>query len=200
MAFSRSLVPHLFRPSNDWWDIWDFPSRILDQNFGMILDDDTPPVLASPSPFYPLTRRLGSRSQVANRGTSEVSNTSDQFQVSVDVSAFAPNEVTVKAVDNNSIIIEAKHEERPDEHGYISRSFCRRYMLPKEVQIGDIKSNLTADGVLTVTAPKKALEPPKSNERVVPITMSPAAAPKPVQSSEQQQESNSKPTENANSN
>lgn len=196
MAFSRSLVPHVFRPSNDWWDIWDFPSRILDQNFGMILDDDCPSVLANPSPFYPLTRRLGSRSQVANRGTSEVANTSDQFQVSVDVSAFAPNEVTVKAVDDNSVVIQAKHEERADEHGYISRSFSRRYMLPKDVQVESIKSSLSADGVLTVTAPKKAPEPPKSNERVVPITMTASPAPMPVQAKEQQE---AKPAENTNS-
>lgn len=196
MAFSRNLVPHLLRPNNDWWDIWDFPSRILDQNYGMILDDDISPVLHSHSHFYPLSRRLGSRSQVANRGSSEVTNTQNQFQVSVDVSAFAPNEISVKSVDDNSIVIEGKHEERPDEHGYISRSFCRRYMLPKDVQVEGVKSSLTADGVLTVSAPKKSAEPLKPNERNIPISMSSAPAPKPVQSKEQQE---AKPTDNGKS-
>ncbi|XP_074594753.1 alpha-crystallin A chain-like [Brevipalpus obovatus] len=193
MAFSRSLVPHLLRPSNDWWDIWDFPSRILDQNYGMILDDDISPVLHNHSHYYPLPRRLGSRSQVANRGSSEVTNNANQFQVSVDVSSFAPNEISVKAVDDNSIVIEGKHEERPDEHGYISRSFCRRYMLPKDVRVDGVKSSLTADGVLTVSAPKMSTESLKPNERNIPISMSSAAAPKPVQSKEQQE---SKPTAN----
>ncbi|KAJ6640738.1 Protein lethal(2)essential for life, partial [Pseudolycoriella hygida] len=43
----------------------------------------------------------------------------DGFQVCLDVQQFAPNEISVKTVDND-IVVEAKHEERQDEHGYIS--------------------------------------------------------------------------------
>jgi len=76
----------------------------------------------------------------------------DGFQVSLDVQHFAPNEISVKTVDN-AIMVEAKHEERPDEHGYISRQFKRRYDLPKGFNAADVVSSLSSDGVLTIKAP-----------------------------------------------
>lgn len=77
-----------------------------------------------------------------------------KYQVSVDVQQFAPNEISVKTSGDGSIVVEGKHEERPDEHGYISRHFVRRYVLPKEHDINQVVSNLSSNGVLTITAPK----------------------------------------------
>ncbi|KAJ8963110.1 hypothetical protein NQ318_018575 [Aromia moschata] len=51
------------------------------------------------------------------------------LQVILDVQQFAPNEIVVKT-NGNSIIVEGKHEEKQDEHGFISRHFVRRYVLP----------------------------------------------------------------------
>lgn len=89
------------------------------------------------------------------------------FQACIDVHQFSPNEITVKTVDN-SVIVEGKHEERPDEHGFISRQFTRRYELPNDYDVNSLTSELSSDGVLTVKAP-----PPKSqletNERRIPI-------------------------------
>jgi HSP20 family molecular chaperone IbpA len=91
------------------------------------------------------------------------------FQVSLNVKQFTPNEITVKTSDN-SILIEGKHEERPDENGYVSRQFMRRYPLPPNYEAEKVTSELSSDGVLTIKAPlPKALED-KSNERVVNIT------------------------------
>jgi hypothetical protein len=75
-------------------------------------------------------------------------------QVILDVQQFAPNEITVKTLDN-TVIVEGKHEEKQDEHGYVSRHFVRRYVLPSDIEVNDIVSSLSSDGVLTVTAPKK---------------------------------------------
>lgn len=74
--------------------------------------------------------------------------------MNVDVQQFAPNEITVKTSGDNSIIVEGKHEEKPDEHGFISRHFVRRYVLPEGHDINQVVSNLSSDGVLTITAPK----------------------------------------------
>lgn len=82
----------------------------------------------------------------------------DKYQVSVDVQQFAPNEISVKTGADGSIVVEGKHEERPDEHGYISRHFVRRYVLPKGHDINQVVSNLSSDGVLTITAPKISKE------------------------------------------
>jgi crystallin alpha B len=51
--------------------------------------------------------------------------------------------------------VEGKHEEKQDEHGYVSRHFVRRYILPSDIEVNNIVSSLSSDGVLTVTAPKK---------------------------------------------
>ncbi|XP_018788060.1 PREDICTED: heat shock protein 23-like [Bactrocera latifrons] len=91
----------------------------------------------------------------------------DGFQVSMDVAHFKPSELNVRVVDN-SIVVEGKHEEREDDHGYISRHFLRRYSLPKGYDPNKVMSSLSSDGVLTVMAPKPQLED-KSNERHVQI-------------------------------
>lgn len=56
------------------------------------------------------------------------------FQVILDVQQFSPQEITVKTTDKY-IIVEGKHEEKQDEHGYISRQFTRRYQIPSKLFI-----------------------------------------------------------------
>lgn len=92
----------------------------------------------------------------------------DGFEVHLDVHQFAPNEIVVKTVDN-TILVEATHEERQDEHGYISRQFKRRYVLPKEFNIEQVVSQLSSDGLLTIKAPAPPEAGDKSNVRVVQI-------------------------------
>ncbi|XP_049313539.1 heat shock protein 23-like [Bactrocera dorsalis] len=91
----------------------------------------------------------------------------DGFQASMDVQQFKPSELSVKVVDDH-IVVEGKHEEREDDHGYIARHFVRRYALPKGFQADKVVSTLSSDGVLTVSVPKPAIED-KSNERVIQI-------------------------------
>lgn len=71
-------------------------------------------------------------------------------------------------VVNDSIIVEGKHEEREDDHGYISRHFVRRYKMPKDYDPNKVASSLSSDGVLTVSIPKPAVAD-KSNEKVIQI-------------------------------
>lgn len=89
----------------------------------------------------------------------------DDFVVSVDVQHFAPEDISVKVVDN-FLEVEAKHDERPDNHGFIYRYFKRRYPFPEGYNTESIVSKLSSDGVLTVRAPKVQNE---QRERVIPI-------------------------------
>nr|AIA62360.1 hsp23 [Bactrocera minax] len=91
----------------------------------------------------------------------------DGFRPCMDVQHFNPSELAVKVVDDH-IVVEGKHEEREDDHGYISRHFVRRYALPKGFEADKVVSTLSSDGVLTVSVPKPAIED-KSNERVIQI-------------------------------
>nr|AJP36905.1 heat shock protein 19.1 [Oxya chinensis] len=100
----------------------------------------------------------------------------DGLKVNLDVQQFRPDEVTVKVVDK-FIVVEAKHEERQDQHGYISRSFTRRYLIPEDADADKVASTLSSDGVLCIVAPKKKPLPmPGANERIVPIIRSSAPA------------------------
>ncbi|XP_053686975.1 protein lethal(2)essential for life-like [Sabethes cyaneus] len=171
------LVPILFR---DWWeDCWDMPlqtSRLLDQHFGSGLTaDDLLTALTSAagtrSALQQNRPRVGYNRPWRNAGQdsgSTVSVGGDKFQINLDVQQFSPNEISVKATDN-SILVEGKHEEKQDEHGYISRHFVRRYMLPDGHDPEAIVSSLSSDGILTITAPKKALPEPEG-PRAIPIT------------------------------
>lgn len=76
----------------------------------------------------------------------------DGFQVCLDVKHFQPNEISVKTEDN-SVVVHAKHEEKRDNHGYISREFTRRYDLPDGFKIEDVTSSLSSDGILSIQAP-----------------------------------------------
>lgn len=71
--------------------------------------------------------------------------------------------------------ITGKHEERKDEHGFVSRSFTRKYTLPPTAIIEKVSSSLSPEGVLTVEAPvnKPAIE---SSETTIPVHVETAGA------------------------
>lgn len=83
----------------------------------------------------------------------------DGFDVKLDVQHFTPEEIKVKTV-GNSIVVEAKHEEKKDsESSYISRQFERRFELPSDFKPEQVISSLSSDGVLSIKCPKsEALE------------------------------------------
>ena len=95
------------------------------------------------------------------------------LQINLDVQQFKPEEIKVKVADG-SVIVEGKHEERQDKHGFISRQFTRRYKLPSNTNLEAIKSNLSSDGVLSISAPKMALEGAKDREIPIIHTNKPA--------------------------
>lgn len=56
------------------------------------------------------------------------------------------------------MVVEGKHEERQEEHGYVTRSFSHRYRLPESVDPDAVSSSLSSDGVLMLKA-QNALPP-----------------------------------------
>lgn len=137
----------------------------FDHHFGLgIHPEQLADILIAPSR---LRQSLAELEKQAGTGRGQVSTLGkDGFQVSLDVQQFKPSEVSVK-IQDNTVVIEGKHEEREDQHGYISRHFTRKYVLPKEVDVEQLASTLSSDGILTIKAPKKqaAIE----GERVIQI-------------------------------
>lgn len=95
-------------------------------------------------------------------------NKGDKFEMKVDVQQFSPKELDVKLVDN-FLVVEGKHEEKQDEHGFVSRHFQRKCLLPPDVKPETITCDLSTDGVLQISAPKQTKKEINGNEKVIPI-------------------------------
>uniref|UniRef100_A0A6V7KX60 SHSP domain-containing protein n=1 Tax=Bracon brevicornis TaxID=1563983 RepID=A0A6V7KX60_9HYME len=182
-----SLLPLLY---SNWWEDLDHPHSLVDQFFGDAIHPDH----LHTRHQHPLVGRVASRCPaiyahvrpwaVARKGpagASVVKPDKDAFHVSLDVQQFAPEEITVKVVDR-TVTIEGKHDEKQDEHGWISRQFSRRYLIPEQCDIDQVQSKLSSDGVLSIIVPRKEV-PKVEGEKTIPIqhTGKPAVAdtPKP---------------------
>lgn len=149
----------------EYWDYWDYPSTLYQQKFGSVLDSDRSKdgfmksSLFADSPFRKefMSRHSNLRQEMMSTGTSTVKNDASQFQVLLDVSQFDPSQVEVKTVDYE-VIIHAKHEEREDEHGRISREFTRRIVLPLGVDPMQVTALYDSKGILAIRAPKEVTE------------------------------------------
>ncbi|XP_058459770.1 protein lethal(2)essential for life-like [Malaya genurostris] len=161
-----SMVPMSFPGwwDGSWWNGFDQRSEIFNERIFY------PPMLP-PMPMRPLLfpRPWTNLGPMPFKTGLTIAN-KDDLQISLDVQLFSPSEITVQTVDN-TVIVEAKHKEKPDEHGFVSRHFMRRYVLPSGHDPKDVVSSLSFDGVLTITAPRKAPPPPNpAKVRTIPIT------------------------------
>ena len=97
----------------------------------------------------------------------KVKDDDTKFEVTLDVSEYRPEELKVTTV-NNTLAIEGKHEnQKSDEKNtanstasgssHVMRQFSRKWTLPSECNPNEVASNLSSDGILMITAPKKAL-------------------------------------------
>ncbi|KAM4652787.1 LOW QUALITY PROTEIN: alpha-crystallin B chain [Discoglossus pictus] len=142
------------------------PGRLFEQSFGdHIQESDLFPTSAMMSPFY-FRYPFFKLSSWVDGGLSEMRLEKDRFCVNIDVKHFSPEDLKVRVL-GDCIEIQGKHEERQDEHGYVSRDFQRRYKIPGDIDPLSITSSLSPDGVLTVTGPRKLADVP---ERSIPIT------------------------------
>jgi len=80
-----------------------------------------------------------------------------KMEVSLDTSQYRPDELKV-SIDNGVVTVEGKHEEKAEDGSkMVSRMFSRKYTLPADTKVEEVVSNLSSDGVLVITAPKKNL-------------------------------------------
>lgn len=150
-----NFFPH--RCGRHYWDVWDWPQRLVHQNFGLDLRD--------------IDNFFDQQLRTERSGTSEVVNDKTKFEIKLDCRHFKPEELTVKTV-GNSLVIHGKHEERDDKNGFITRQFTRRYALPEGCDAEKVVSSLdVANGYLKIEAPKNALPEPMEEQRDIPIAV-----------------------------
>lgn len=142
--------------------------NLFDQDFGMELThNDLLTSMMTPWMLRDYIRPWRYMESLTRDLGSTIKTEDNKFTVNLDVQHFSPDEIEVKTTDGY-VTIEAKHEEKQDEHGYVSRQFVRKYALPEGVESSQIVSQLSSDGILTISAPIKTVE--GKEERVVPIT------------------------------
>ena len=88
------------------------------------------------------------------------------FGYNFDLSGFAPTDIKVKTV-GQKVVVEAEHEENEQHdgcHSFCHRHYHRSVMLPKNVKPENLKSKLSKEGLLTISAPLLAIPRIKVNE------------------------------------
>ncbi|CDW59345.1 Small heat shock protein [Trichuris trichiura] len=103
--------------------------------------------------FSPPTSAEPGATHSASTGVSSVINDDKKFQVTLDVTHFKREKFEITTKDDR-LMIEGKHEENKDDHGYVKREFTRTYWLPKGINPESFKSNLSPNGLLTIEAAK----------------------------------------------
>jgi HSP20 family molecular chaperone IbpA len=141
------------------------PSSLLAQSLsqgllGMDSQSPPPPIQLATHPYAP---------------PSSVSGTAihdkDGFHLNLDLRQFKQDEVVVKTA-GIYLVIEAKHEETPDENRHIRRQMTRKYELPDAVDIEKIECSMSAEGVLSVKVPRKIVQTPDEvEEKIIPILL-----------------------------
>ncbi|KAG8434167.1 hypothetical protein GDO86_012514 [Hymenochirus boettgeri] len=107
-------------------------------------------------------------------GTSDSSDTDgkENFQLTLDVGHFSPDELTVKT-QGRRLIVMGKHDKKRDNedgsyfHEY--REWKREAELPEDVNPEQVVCSLSRDGHLHIQAPRLAL--PTVPERPIPISI-----------------------------
>lgn len=99
----------------------------------------------------------------------KVKDDEKQFEITMDTSQYKPDELKVN-VTQNTLTVEAKHtEQSEDGRSFVSKQFLRRYTLPRDCKYDLVSSNLSADGILVISAPKQTSAAIQESGRNVPI-------------------------------
>lgn len=103
----------------------------------------------------------------ATEDNSTVTIDKNKFQANLNVQQFKPEEISVKILGDRTVTVEGRHEDNSEENGHTLRHFVNKFVLPKNVNASKIESNLSSDGILTITAPTIAEE--QIEQKSIPI-------------------------------
>eukprot|EP00092_Neocalanus_flemingeri_P032805 GFUD01035680.1.p1 GENE.GFUD01035680.1~~GFUD01035680.1.p1 ORF type:complete len:418 (+),score=150.37 GFUD01035680.1:135-1388(+) len=96
-------------------------------------------------------------------------NDDSKMEISLDTTGYKPDELKVSA-GQGVICVEGKHEEKSEAgQVMVARQFSRKYSLPAGARAEEVVSNLSQDGVLGISVPKR--EAIQQENRSVPIAV-----------------------------
>merc|ERR1712203_922896 len=78
-----------------------------------------------------------------------------KLEISLDTTGYKPDELKVSA-GQGVICVEGKHEEKSEAgQVMVSRHFSKRYSMPASARAEEVVSDLSQDGVLVISVPKR---------------------------------------------
>ncbi|CAG0885438.1 unnamed protein product [Cyprideis torosa] len=135
------------------------------------------PILCDWDPFSSYLQSLPPDARIAaGQNLKKTGPKDDIYEVAIDVTGFRPEDLRV-VVQDSMLVIEGKHLERQDEHGFIAREFVRRIVMPDNVKMENVTSRMTDTGMLLVTAPMHRNVPGPAKEIEVYIEPPPGYRP-----------------------
>ncbi|XP_076070775.1 alpha-crystallin A chain-like [Mytilus galloprovincialis] len=103
---------------------------------------------------------------LAKSEVAEVKYDSKKLEIKLDVSMYKPEELNVTIAEDR-LIIKGKHEQKEDNHGFITREFTREFVIPENIDVDGITSTLSEEGMLMIQGRAKGAE--ETKERVINI-------------------------------
>lgn len=175
----RTLLPLLL---SAWWADLDRPHLFLDhqdmalnRRFENFMFPEwsnrfyLPSILDRPTTLDIFDRNWADILRPKDRGSTIITADKNNFQLILDVQNFKPNEIKVKMIDR-FVIVEAKHEKKEaNDKKCNNMHFIKKYFVPEQVDIERIKSTLSSDGILMITAPIKKISEDEKKETLIPI-------------------------------
>ena len=81
-------------------------------------------------------------------------NLSDNFKISLSVSEYKPDEVSIKVVGRELVVHGETRDEDGGEHGQIMhhKQFTRHFNIPEDVNMDSLSSRYNRNGELTIEA------------------------------------------------
>ena len=99
----------------------------------------------------------------------QINEDEKNYSIAIDVPGVKADEMKMELEDNNRVLHLSGGRKFKDGNTYTETKFDKRFTIGTDVDLGKMKADLS-EGVLTVTAPKKA--PAKEAGKVIPITVS----------------------------
>ena len=76
------------------------------------------------------------------------------FQIMLDVEGFSSDEIKIKVLNKDHLVIEG-HSDKKQDSSHSINTFKRHFYLPGLIDATKINSSISSDGVLTIIVPKE---------------------------------------------
>lgn len=99
----------------------------------------------------------------------EIADDKNEWKIFMEAHNFDPEEIYIQ-VNNNELTLHArKGTGSRGKRGLSDREFTKKFIIPDGVNIKQLKSTLSSNGILVVEAPKRGADSRRESERIIQV-------------------------------